>query len=73
MHKLFMTKENRDAAFEVLKAEGKKCKRSSSGLTLIHPQYVEDFPDQSIKADNGFGNAHYKTRFEKLYSLEVLA
>ena len=70
MRLLFQSKENRDMAFKELKAQGKAVKKSSISGQQLHPQYVEDFPDKSIKADNGFGNVHYKTFFPKLYCIE---
>ena len=62
---LFMNKANRDAAW---RAAGKPARRRSSRSQLIHPQYIEDYPDESIKRDNGIGNEHYKTHFAVLYT-----
>lgn len=66
----FQNKENRDKKFKELKDSGLNVVKRSISNQQIHPQYVEDFPDLSIKADNGFSNTHYKTHFPKLYSIE---
>lgn len=66
----FQNKANRDAKFAELKAQGHVVRKTSSKGDQLHPQYVEDFPDLAIKADNGFGNVHYKTYFPNLYSIK---
>jgi len=62
---LFMDQKNRNAAW---KAAGKPGKRNTTRNQILHPQYVEDYPDQEVKDNNGFGNTLYKTPFAVLYS-----
>jgi len=61
----FMNRQNRDRAW---KAAGKPGHRTSIRNQLLHPQYVRDFPDKAIQADNDVGNCYYKTYFPALYS-----
>lgn len=67
----YMSKEKRDDRYKELKVQGKKLKRGTTGLQLLHPQYVSDFTG-SEKHDTGLGNTVYKTRFENLYFVEEL-
>ena len=62
---LFMNRQNRDRAW---KAAGKPGPRASHRNQLLHPQYVEDYPDTAARADTGFGNGVYKTHFAVLYT-----
>jgi hypothetical protein len=63
---LYSKKENRDKAYILLKNAGITSFKSSLGLTLIHPEYIEDY---SGEIETGFGNTMYQTRFAKLYIL----
>lgn len=71
MYRLFMKRENRDAAW---KAEGCTGVRGSMRNQLLHPQYVEDYEAvtgrQLSGADCGLGNEIYKTSFAVLYTLD---
>lgn len=67
----YISREKRDERARELRARGMKVHRGSCGLTLLHPQYVEDYEGPE-KYDTEFGNSAYKTRFEKLYSVVVL-
>jgi len=68
-HENFMNMANRNARAKELKAQGKTVHLSSIRGQLLHPQYVRDYPNPEIQADNGIGNAHYKTYFKVLYSV----
>lgn len=71
MHRTFMNKANRDAAY---KQAGNRGRRSSISNQLLHPMYVEDYEQETgrklTQADKGFGNTIYKTHFSKLYLLD---
>lgn len=67
---IYMKKENRDRRYKELKAAGYDVVRKSYRNQLLHPQYVEDFPNKRIKEDTGLGNAWYKTYFKALYIVE---
>lgn len=73
MERLYMKRENRDAAWA---AQGRKGKRSSVRGQLLHPMYVEDYETVTGRvltaADKGFGNTIYKTPFAVLYTLETV-
>lgn len=67
---LYMKKENRDKRYKELKKLGYNVRKTSFRNQLIHPMYVEDFPNKQIKEDTGFGNKWYKTYFSVLYVVE---
>jgi hypothetical protein len=71
MHKNYMNKANRDAAWI---AGGKRGHRSSIRGQLLHPMYVADYEQETgvvlTEADKGFGNTIYKTFFKVLYQLD---
>ena len=69
IRELYQSKEKRDARYKELKAQGINCRRSSTGVSLIHPQYVTDY-EGAAKYDTGLGNTVYKTYFKNLYRLE---
>ena len=69
MHPLFMHKENRDA---YVKSLGYKVRRTSIRNQRLHPHYVDDYPNQDVRNDNGFGNTVYKTMFSVLYGCKNL-
>lgn len=66
----YMNKENRDKRFKELKAQGHAVIKRSSSNQLMHPQYIMDYPNKDIQADNGIGNGYYKTHFAKIYKIE---
>lgn len=66
MHKLFMSREKRDEAWE---KGGRRGRRSTVTGQQLHPMYVEDFEGPE-KEQTGFGNTVYKTYFSKLYTIE---
>jgi len=67
LRETYMRKENRDARYRELKAQGKKVKKTSIRNQLLHPQYVKDWPNELSAEDKGFGNTIYKTPFSVLY------
>lgn len=67
MRNTFMKKENRDARYRELKAEGRKVRKSSIRNQSLHPMYVQDWPHELSDADRGFGNTMYRTHFAVLY------
>jgi hypothetical protein len=70
MYGEWMKKENRDAEYKKLKAQGLKVRKTSIRNQLLHPQYVNDWPHPLSDADKGFGNTIYKTHFAVLYGIE---
>ena len=71
IRELYQSKEKRDQRYKELKAQGIICKRSSTGVSLIHPQYITDFKGDE-KFQTGLGNTVYKTYFKNLYRLESI-
>ena len=71
IHKIFMSLKNRNVEAKKLKADGYKVIVHTSTNQQLHPQYVEDYPYQDVKNDNGFGNTVYKTFFKSLYIVEA--
>jgi hypothetical protein len=63
---LFQSKENRDKAYLLLKQAGITSIRGVTGITYIHPEYIEDYKGE---IEIGFGNTMYQTSFTKLYIL----
>jgi len=75
MDKLFMSKKNRDQAWKDLgKEEKARHRRSSMRGQQLHPQYVDDWEQETgrslSESEKGFGNTIYKTFFGVLYSIE---
>lgn len=74
MGKLYMRKENRDAAYKKIpKNQRGGWGRGTVKGQLIHPMYIEDYSkvtgSKLSDSDKGFGNTMYKTRFGTLYEL----
>lgn len=74
MNKLYMSKENRDKAWKQLPPEVRaKCRRTHVKNQLLHPQYVEDYEQETghklTPQEKGFGNVIYKTHFAVLYEI----
>ena len=68
---LFAKRENRDKKYRELKGSGlKEVRRSTVRNQQLHPQYVEDLKNGISKAETGFGNSLYKTKFNVLYVVE---
>jgi hypothetical protein len=67
----YIKQENRDKRAEELASSGHKIHKTSSKNDLLHPAYIIDFPNRE-SYDTGFGNTHYKTHHEKLYTLETI-
>jgi len=72
IYELYMKKENRDKRYKELKKEGRIVRRFSDKNQLLHPMYVEDYPNKEIKEDYNIGNSYYKTQFSILYGIEEL-
>ena len=73
LDKLYISKDERDAEYKRLKAEGvKNLKRYTTGPQLIHPQYIEDYPRTLSPEECGFGNTLYETEFSYLYGVKVI-
>ena len=70
LYLLFQSKTNRDAEFKRMKERGLNVRRSSTRSQQLHPQYVVDYENKAIQADNGLGNTYYKTFFPVLYKIE---
>jgi hypothetical protein len=69
-HLLFQSKENRDKAFDTLKAYGhNNIVKGTTSNQRIHPEYVEDYEGE---IETGFGNSMYNTPFKKLYKIEFV-
>lgn len=66
---LYKNKSIRDERYAELRAQGRIVRRSSTGMCMIHPQYIADFVGPE-KSELGIANYVYKMRFENLYSLE---
>lgn len=64
---LFFSKENRDRAYKLLKAEGINCRRSRVLNQQLHPEYIEDFKGE---IETGLGNCMYQMFWAKLWSIE---
>ena len=74
MKDCFMNKENRDREFyNIPKEERHNYRRSSQRNVLMHPMYVDDYTEETgialTRADKGFGNNIYKTRFATIYTI----
>lgn len=63
----FMSKVNRDRAFDLLKRNGISARKTMSSNVRLHPEYVEDYVGE---IETGFGNSMYQTSFKKLYKIE---
>lgn len=72
IYELYMKKENRDKRYKELKKEGRIVRRFSDKNQLLHPMYVEDYPNKEIKEDCNIGNSYYKTQFSILYGIEEI-
>lgn len=65
----YQDKDNRDARYKELLAQGRNVFRSTAASQKLHPQYVRDFKGPE-KNETGFGNTVYKTLFKNLYIVE---
>jgi hypothetical protein len=63
----FMSKVNRDRAFDLLKGAGVVARKTASSNVRLHPEYVEDYVGE---IETGFGNSMYQTPFKKIYKIE---
>ena len=72
INKLFMDRKKRDEEFKRLKAEGHNVCRRSTRNQLLHPMYVEDYPQKISEADKGFGNNLFRTHFSVLYTIDSI-
>ena len=63
----FLSKVNRDKAFDLLKGAGVNVRKTTSSNVRLHPEYVEDYVGE---IEIGFGNSMYQTPFKKLYKIE---
>jgi hypothetical protein len=70
IREMYQDKTKRDARAKELKQQGLEVTRRSTGVCLLHPQYVTDFTGPE-KHDTGLGNRVYKTYFKNLYVVEV--
>ena len=67
--RLFKSKANRDAAYQLELARGRRLRRGTTRGQLLHPQYVEDSTPEDGRYDTGFGNSVYQTYWGVLYTL----
>ena len=72
MSENYMYQENRNKKVKELRNKGYVVRKTSIRNQLLHPAYVKDYPNQSEKNDNGFGNTLYKTYFKSLYSYVII-
>ena len=71
IHEMYMDKRNRDKRAKELRQRGHTVSRYSSRNQLLHPMYVEDYPQQLSASECGFGNRIYKTHFAAIYHVEA--
>jgi len=64
----YQKKENRDARYKELKAQGLNVRRRSTGPARLHPEYIKDYQGAF---QTGFGNTDYLTMFSNLYIVEA--
>ena len=64
----FICLENRNKRYLELKSMGLNVHRTTSHGSLLHPQYIEDFPNKE-HYESDLGNSHYKMPHSKLYTV----
>lgn len=67
---LFREKANRDTKFREVLQTGHRAVRSTTRGQLLHPMYIEDWPERLSEVDLGFGNTLYQTYHAVLYKLD---